>query len=181
MEENLEIFPLLFQCSKKTSNVQSLLEILNKIISKIHPYTSVMNIRNWKNFEIKFATTILEDPPFAITELKNVDNHEKFLMILVNYMYADLETNANKIHFGIEDITEDLKLYHLCQKFFYESGQAFTFSFFEAILNTEIYNLLKDRIGYYSFYDMGHTWYKICSIYYIEHEITEDTSLMLIQ
>lgn len=181
LEENLEIFPLVFQCPKKTSNVQSLLEILNKIISKIHPYTNIMNIRNWKKFAIQYATTILEDPPYFITELKNVDQHEKFLMILVKYLYADLETNANKIHFGIEDITEDLKLYHLCQKFFHESGQAFTFSFFEAILNTEIYNLLKDRIGYYSFYDMGHTWYRICTIYYIEHDITEDTSIMLIQ
>jgi hypothetical protein len=115
------------------------------------------------------------------TNLKNVDNHQDFLIHLVDYIYLDMETNANKIHFGIEDISEDIKLYHSCQKFFTESGQPFAFSFFDALLYNEIYNLLKDRIGYYSFYDMGHLWYRMCSLYYFEHNLSEDTEIMLIE
>ena len=49
------------------------------------------------------------------------------------------------------------------------------------MLHTDIYNLLKDRIGYYSFYDMGHLWYKICTLYSLENGLTEDTDIVLIQ
>ena len=181
LEENKEIFPLLFSCPEKSSVLQSASEILHKIISKVHPYTSIMNIRRWKSFEIKFASSIFEETPYLFTNLKNVDNHQEFLIHLVEYIYLDMETNVNKIHFGMEDISEDIKLYHSCKKFFTESGQPFAFSFFDALLYNEIYNLLKDRIGYYSFYDMGHLWYRMCSLYYLEHNLSEDTEIMLIE
>jgi len=181
LEENKQLFPHLFSCPEKPNLIITLSEMLHKIISKVHPYTSIINVRRWKPFEIEYMSSILYEAPYLMSKLKDVFDLEKFLLVCMEYMYEDTENTINKLHFGIEDISEDLKVYYSSTKFFTENSLSFQFSFFEAMLHTDIYNLLKDRIGYYSFYDMGHLWYKICTVYSLENGLNEDTDIVLIQ
>jgi len=181
LEENKQLFPHLFSCPEKPNLIITLSEMLHKIISKVHPYTSIINVRRWKPFEIEYMSSILYEAPYLMSKLKDVFDLEKFLLVCMEYMYEDTENTINKLHFGIEDISEDLKVYYSSTKFFTENSLSFQFSFFEAMLHTDIYNLLKDRIGYYSFYDMGHLWYKICTVYSLENGLNEDTEIVLIQ
>jgi len=181
LEENKQLFPHLFSCPEKPNLIITLGEMLHKIISKVHPYTSIINVRRWKPFEIEYMSSILYEAPYLMSKLKDVFDLEKFLLVCMEYMYEDTENTINKLHFGIEDISEDLKVYYSSTKFFTENSLSFQFSFFEAMLHTDIYNLLKDRIGYYSFYDMGHLWYKICTVYSLENGLNEDTDIVLIQ
>ena len=181
LDENKEIFPLLFSCPEKPKLIITLSEMLHKIISKVHPYTSIINVRQWKSFEIEYTSSVLNDAPYLMHKFKDVVDLEKFLLVCMEYIYKDAENTINKLHFGIEDISEDLKVYYSSTKFFAENSLSFQFSFFEAMLHTDIYNLLKDRIGYYSFYDMGHLWYKICTLCSLENDLSEDTDIVLIQ
>jgi len=182
LEESINSFPDIFFNKTKLEDEIYLIEYLYNLIYTIHPYTNIMSLLNWNDKIIKYAIKIITDPPYSLLHFKDVQNLHEFLLTLYKYiLMEDSFDYINKIHFSLEEINEDYKVYHSIQSIFKKSKVDFIYVFHDAIMIPDVFDLLIERIGIFDISEMSLFYEKICKIRYLELNLTEDTFPILIE
>lgn len=182
LEESIQSFPNLFFNKTKLDDEIYLIEYLYNLIYTIHPYTNIMNLLNWNQKVIQYAIKIMTEGPYSLLHFKDVQNLHEFLLTIYNYILTeDSFDYINKIHFSLEEINEDYKVYHSIQSIFKKSKVDFIYVFHEAIMIPDVFDILIERIGVFDMNEMSLFYEKICKIRYLELDLTEDTFPILIQ
>lgn len=168
LEENKTLFPKFFHIPEKPYKTHMLLEKLNDLMSRAHPFSNVLLLQNYEDYQLSYLCSILEGDTYCFKEAKEAENLQELLTAMILWVYADHDKLAT-IHFAIEEVHEDLLLYHAVCTYFEKNKMAFIFSFYEAISHLEIFRLISVRVGYASIMEMALIWYKMSSIYTFHH------------
>jgi hypothetical protein len=171
LEENKAVFPRLFHTPEKPCDTRILLEKLNELICRAHPFTNIMLLQNYENYRLSYLCSVLEGDTYQLTEIKDAEDLQDLLRTLLVCIYKDRDRIA-AIHFAIEEAHEDLLLYDAICAYFEKSKTTFIFSFYEAINHLEIFRLVSVRVGHSSLMEMALVWYKMSSIYTFEHSVS---------
>lgn len=173
--------PKIFYNDSKLSDEINIIEYLNEWMIRIHPYTNIMNINQWNENKIIYISQILSEIPYSLSKFENINSINKFLNVIIYYIFNnDIYDILNKTHFAIEEIIEDIKTYESIILINKKLKINFNYSFFEAILIPEIYDVLYERINFYNLNEMSNIYNKICRIHYIELDLNENTLPILI-
>jgi len=172
LEENKALFPRLFHTPEKPCETRMLLEKLNELICRAHPFTNIMLLQNYEDYRLSYLCSVLEGETYQLTEVKDAEDLQGLLKALLICIYKDRDRIA-AIHFAIEEAHEDLLLYDAVCAYLEKNKTSFIFSFYEAITHLELFRLVSVRVGYSSLMEMALVWYKMSSIYTFKHSGSE--------
>jgi len=182
LNDSISFFPTIFTNNTRLSEEIYLIEYLHHRIVPIHPYTSIMHMRNWDKKKIKYAVEIIVEAPYQLVKFNQCTSLKNFLYTLFAY---DEGTDSffdvlNTIHFFIEDVLADVDNYQMVLNACKKCKSDFIYSFYDAIMIPDIFEIIVERIGILDITEMRNVFARLCKIHYIYEDLSEDTIPILL-
>ena len=182
-KENLGRLPFVFQPPSKPNRFLIMLDWIQEMMRSVHPYSNIVFVKKFKPFEVEFVVYILQNNPYFLSGFSRAKTRITLLEVILTYLLsADKNENINKIHFGFEECYEDIKMHKLILESLERTGSSFSYNFYEVMIQTEVFNLLSERIGYFSMYEMSILWDRICHLHALQSapRLNENTFPLLL-
>jgi len=154
------------ETNKKNNDV---LELCHVLLSACFPYTNLMSAQNLDEDELQYMCRTLADEPYGLEMFTFSPNKGETVLnflcrSILSYIQDPLST-CELLHFGIEDILQDISCFHAITRVFDNQTFVFKENFLDIIVQEPMVgDILRDRVGYVHLPLFLEIWKRMCTI-----------------
>jgi hypothetical protein len=165
----LKIFHKIDHMTETNKKNDDVLQLCHLLLSACFPYTNLMSVQGLDEDELKYLCHALADEPYALEIFTFSGNRGEtvlnfFCRSILSYIQDPLST-CELLHFGIEDILQDISCFHAIIRVFGNQTFVFKKNFLDIIVQEPMVgDILRDRIGYVHLPLFLEIWKRMCTI-----------------